>query len=431
MAWLDVNTETEKGPLHPYGAVAMFALALAASTGVLLRFGLYQGMPAWAQNYVAVRHAHSHLMYFGWVTLSLMALIWRALPALTGRPLPRAVAPQMAASAALALLSFPAFWVNGYGLTQIGRAELPLGAMVAGLNGVGWFLFVWLYGRATWQLPTRPLPIQLWDWALVLLLLASLGAAGLAAMPAWPSAAATLQPYFLHLFLDLFAVGWFNLALLGLLWAELSRRGCALPRWLPTQSLAIAVTPTFVLGVPPSLVPDGAFWTGALANLVAAFFLAWHGRWLWQYRRALPWLARFGLIFLAVHGLSALAVLWPGFWAWSAGTQLRIFFLHNLLLGWVSSALLGLWADPQPEQAWWPERGIYLLWAGGVSLMLVALLGLGFVAWTGITAGSWLRLAAWGSVPVALAAWGTLGLGQISAAKIPFQHDVRRLRQRL
>ncbi|MEZ4710446.1 MAG: hypothetical protein R3A44_24805 [Caldilineaceae bacterium] len=72
-----------------YSTISLLSLALAAGTGVLLRFGLVMGMPAWASNYGAIRHAHSHLMYFGWVTLGLMALIWRGLPGLTGRPLPK------------------------------------------------------------------------------------------------------------------------------------------------------------------------------------------------------------------------------------------------------------------------------------------------------------------------------------------------------
>ncbi|MCS6826625.1 MAG: hypothetical protein NZ553_08445, partial [Caldilinea sp.] len=54
-------------------SLALAALTLAAWTGVLMRFGMIYGMPAWAQNFGAVRHAHSHLMYFGWVTLALMA----------------------------------------------------------------------------------------------------------------------------------------------------------------------------------------------------------------------------------------------------------------------------------------------------------------------------------------------------------------------
>ena len=74
--------------LRRYGTVATGLLTIAAATGVLLRFGLFMGMPGWALNYAAVRHAHSHLMYFGWVTLGLMALIWHFLPHLTGRPAP-------------------------------------------------------------------------------------------------------------------------------------------------------------------------------------------------------------------------------------------------------------------------------------------------------------------------------------------------------
>ncbi|MCA9905416.1 MAG: hypothetical protein KC547_16285, partial [Anaerolineae bacterium] len=68
---------------------SVLSLTIAAGAGVLLRFGLIKGMPGWAGNYSAVRHAHSHLMYFGWVTLGLMALIWHFLPGLTGRPRPR------------------------------------------------------------------------------------------------------------------------------------------------------------------------------------------------------------------------------------------------------------------------------------------------------------------------------------------------------
>ena len=45
-----------------YRTWALFALTVAAGTGMLLRFGLVLGMPTWAQNYTAIRHAHSHLM---------------------------------------------------------------------------------------------------------------------------------------------------------------------------------------------------------------------------------------------------------------------------------------------------------------------------------------------------------------------------------
>ena len=391
-----------------YQTIALFSLTLAATTGILLRFGLVMGMPTWAENYSAIRHAHSHLMYFGWVTLGLMALIWHYLPRLTGEQLPKGVRAQMGASALLALLSFPAFWANGYGLTQIGSAELPLGAMISGLNGILWLVFAAIYMRATRHLPTRPLPIQLWDWAIVLLLIAFGGALGLVGMVVADSSSIALQQLFLHLFLDLFAVGWFNLAILGLLWARVSEQA-SLPRWLPSQSLALCVAPTFLLGVSPAIVTDSLFWIAALANLATAALLTRHLFAFWQRRAELPAMAQFGLLALCVHVCGALLVIWPGFWQWSAGTQLRIFFLHNFLLGWVSSVLLGILCATGMILAGVKARLLTALWVGGVGLMLLALLALGFIQFVPIRAVTLFRIAAWSSIGPALAALWALG----------------------
>lgn len=383
--------------------ISLFALTLAASTGVLLRFGLVWGMPTWATNFTAIRHAHSHLMYFGWVTLALMALIWHFLPGLTGRPLPRGVGLQMAGSALLALLSFPAFWINGYGTTQIGTATLPLGSIAAGLNGLLWLLFGGLYVRATWRLPTRPLPLQLWDWALWLLLLAFGGAVGLVATVMVGIDEPLVQQLALHLFLDLFGLGWFEVALLGALWAYLGQQGVTLPSWLPTQSLALLLVPTFLLGIAPALASNSMVWVGMVSNAGAALLLTVHLYAFWQQRAHLPALARFGLLALAIHIATALVILWPGIWRWSGGTQLRIFFLHNFLLGWVSSTLLALilalCLAPIRRQHLLP----ILLWIGGVGSMITALLGVGLGQFLPVNVGLLLRVAAWSSLPIAFA----------------------------
>ncbi|MCB0132966.1 MAG: hypothetical protein KDD78_19025 [Caldilineaceae bacterium] len=396
-------------PTKRYLTIALLSLALAASAGILLRFGLIMGMPAWAADYSAVRHAHSHLMYFGWVTLALMALIWRYLPMLTGRVLPRGVNLQMGASALTALLSFPAFWSNGYGTTEIGNMDLPLGSMVSGLNGILWIFFAFLYLQATWGLSQRSLPIQLWDSAILLLLVAFTGALGLVGMVMTGRGSLSLQQLFLHLFLDLFAVGWFGLALLGLLWAQIRERAPA-PPWLPTLSLALCIAPTSLLGISPILVPERLFWIAAVANLIAAVMLAWHGAVLWQQRTHLPLMAQFGLAMLAIHAVGAIFVIWPGFWLWSAGTQLRVFYLHNFLLGWVSSALLGVivalcW---QPRRA--VERTITIVWAGGIAVMLLALLGIGFIQYAPVRVVTLLRVAAWSSIVPTLVALWVLGV---------------------
>ena len=404
--------QTNDAPMRKVATFALGAFLLAAATGVLLRFGLFQGMPLWAQNFTAVRHAHSHLMYFGWATLAIMAMVWRLLPQWTDEPLPGGVRWQMAATTVVALLSFPAFWSNGYGVTQIGPAALPLGSMVSGLNGLTWIAFALLYARATARLHPRPLPVQLWDWAILLLLLAFCGGLGLVVLVAVESNSLALQQIMLHLFLDLFAAGWFTLALLGLLWGWV---GTVQPqsRWLPTQSLAVLLAPTFFLGVSPAFVPEPVFWISALSNAAAALLLMRHLFALWQQRAALPNLARFGLAAMGVHIVIAFVLLWPSLWQWSAGTQLRIFYLHNLLLGWMSSTLLGL-----AVALWFPlaqswRRLVQWLWMGGISLMLLALFVLGSsVNLSFIPFSMWMRVAAWSSLLVAM----SIGVLAIHAA---------------
>lgn len=53
---------------------ALGVFVLAGLTGAFMRFGLIYGFP-WGLQYANIRHAHSHTMYFGWVTPALMALI--------------------------------------------------------------------------------------------------------------------------------------------------------------------------------------------------------------------------------------------------------------------------------------------------------------------------------------------------------------------
>lgn len=391
-----------------YAFMPAVLLALAAATGVLLRFGLYLGMPTWAANFNAVRHAHSHLMYFGWATLGLMALIWHYLPDYTGQRPPRAARRQLGVTAGLALLSFPAFWANGYGLTPVAGHELPLGAMVSGLNGLAWFWFMGLYYQATRRTAVRALPLQLWDWGLILLVVASLGALGVAGSAMLHSSSIFIQQFFLHLFLDLFAVGWFSLGLLGVLWAGLARH-VAIPQRLPAMSLAVALAPTFVLGMSPMAVTPGMFWIAASANALAVGLLARHLLALWARRRHLPWLVWFALAALTIHLAATLLVLAPGLWRWSAGTQLRVYLLHNFLLGWVSSGLLASLFLAVGEQAARRGQAAAWVWMAGVAAMLVALAGLGLVGVIPIPPLVWLRVAAWSSlIPAGVALWAAL-----------------------
>jgi hypothetical protein len=108
---------------------ALGCFVIAGSTGSLLRFGLLSGLPA-GLALVNVRHAHSHLMYFGWATPALMVLIVAWLPQLTGRkPSPRFFWV-MGATIVVALLAYIFFLQFGYQVAQIGDRRLPLSVIM-------------------------------------------------------------------------------------------------------------------------------------------------------------------------------------------------------------------------------------------------------------------------------------------------------------
>jgi len=190
---------------------------IAGTTGTLYRFGLLYGLPA-GLGLVNIRHAHTHLMYFGWVTPALMVLITSRLPAITGRQLSPWFRRVTTLTISLALIAYGVFFVYGYQPAPIGGWRIPLSFFAATCNVLAWYAFVYLYFRGTWK-AQRIRPLRFWDASLVFLILASMGAWGIAIIdrlqidnPFWPQAMT-------HLFLDMFSEGWFVLATLGLVYS--------------------------------------------------------------------------------------------------------------------------------------------------------------------------------------------------------------------
>jgi hypothetical protein len=384
-----------------YAFLSLLILVLAGSTGSFLRFGLAYGMPPGWGAFHNIIHAHSHTM-FGWTVLALMTLIWRRLPAYTGRPLPKSVSWQMAATFTFSLLQLFAFWPNGYGVTRIGSAELPLGAISAGLAGFTWFWFMGLYWRAVRGISSTPTPVRLWNWAVILLFISSLGAMAEPGLMMMQIDSDFVKQLFLHLFLDIFTTGWLLLAIFGAIAAHLED-GKSLAGLPSARMLAIFIIPTCLLGMPPDQLSTGLFWIASLANLAVAGMVAIYLYRFFLRRRDLPLLTRFGLLGLLVQIGAAALMVAPGVWAWGAGA-LRIFYLHDMLLLWSSSALLGLLMAEfgHGKSAWqtWTEW----LWMGGVGAMWLALLLGGFVQWLPVSGLTLLAVAAWASVIIVSAA---------------------------
>lgn len=376
---------------HFLAAVAAFALA--GATGAFLRFGAIYGMAG--LNYLNVRHAHSHLMYFGWVTPALMALIAAHLPRLTGRALSPWFGRVIALTIGLGLLAYVPFLLFGYSPAAVGGAELPLSVMAAALNVLAWYAFAWLYRRqARGAPPTRPL--ALWNAAVAFLLLATVGVIGLPVMVALGIQDALWSLIFTHIFLDLFSEGWFVLGGLGLAYAALPE--AARHPWARRSGeLLVAGLPVvFLLTLPTNLVPPLAravgsaggllVVAGTLGNVVA---LATAGR---AGRLALQgaWVAP--LAFLALKAATQLGLLVPAVARWAEIAQLRVPYLHWLLLGFTSLALFAA-----AEYAWrmWGRR-----WMTAVVVALLLTLMPLTALWPVALAGAWTRYAA---------AWATLG----------------------
>lgn len=385
--------------LHWAWIAALGCFVLAGATGSLLRFGMLHGYPAGLQM-ANVRHAHSHLMYFGWVTPALMALIATSLPKLTGSERPAGFRAVIGATFVAALLAYGPFLFFGYRPVTVGDAQLPLSMIGASLNMVVWYGFVYLYVRATRGVP-RHHPLRLWDAALGFLVLASLGAWGLAAStllglrdPLW-SLALT------HLFLDLFADGWFVLALLGLAYAAIPRAAAHPAAVWGENLLVIGLPLTFLLSLPNGALPSGVRALAGLAGVLVAGGLLANLWALWPAARRQgkgAWLVP--LFFLGVKAVAELGISFPAGAQWASRMALRVSYLHWLLLGFVTLGLTAAALEAWGRRATFGRRAFTLT----VLLLLASLLPLTRL-WPAGWGGRWaLEAASWATLgPVVVA----------------------------
>lgn len=384
---------------------------IAGGTGVLYRAGILFGLPG-GLDFGNVRHAHSHLMYFGWVTPAIMALLAERLP--PSRTLQRVIYTLLG----LAGLAYVPFLLYGYGLANIGSIQLPLSVILATANMIGWYVFAGLYVRERSALDATEAR-WFWDAALAFLVVSSLGAWGLGLVqmlrpddPVWFAAS-------LHLFLDLFADGWLLMAVLGFAVAALPTKARSRLRW--SWRLLVAGLPvTFLLSVPVDLLPMPVRLVGSAGALVAAagliLFMSALGRSAWRTR-----LWRLPLGFLALKIVAQVGLAIPPVARWGLDAGLRIPYLHVLLLGVVTLGLLAA-AGSTWGAATVPGRS----WVGGGVVVLLAsllpLTGLWPAAWS----GTWIFWGALGGALAPVLAMAVLlgrlllrGTSRTAAEKVP------------
>lgn len=387
------------------GALGCFILA--GLTGALYRFGIAYGFSL-GLDLTNIRHAHSHLMYLGWVTPALFALIARQVSLLTARTFPQKVWWVVGATFAAALLAYPLFLAYGYSSISIGTARMPLAAMAAGLNMIVWYFFVGLYIRTTRGVQ-RTRPLLLWDMSLVFLVIASLGAWSLSMLKPLGFDDPVVANALTHVFLDLFSEGWFVLAVLGLAFASLKPEGDPAGHW-SLWLICIGLPVTFALGMPASFVSPPLKIAAKVGSALVAigFFMNLQVLWKALSEETSRWW-RIPLALLALKLFAQLFVsIVPGVW-WAELQGLRILYLHLMLLGFVSLGLVATASHVWSPKATQSHKGLVF----SILLVFISLIPLTVVwpeAWSGrwaFTTASWIALG-----PVLLAllmAWKARG----------------------
>lgn len=316
---------------------ALFCFILAAATGVAFRLGMIFPLPESLalQN---IRHAHSHLMFFGWATPLPLFIFWRLIEGYNGNGdfaggtiMKRSVWIILVAG----LFSFPFFLFYGYHPVLVGSLDLPLSVICSGIVMLGWYGFMGGY-----MIYRRSPGAKQWytDWfdaSLVLLFICSLGAWGVAVIQALGIPNPFYGKALTHFFLATFTEGWVVMVTLAIIIKALRLRDTnfILPPNLLIGMILVGAPLTFPYGISESLLTGGMYYTarvggllGSLSLFIVLFSVIKSGIgiksiWTWP------------LVLLFVKALMqfSASVIPADFWMSDHG--LRILYLHVLLLG--------------------------------------------------------------------------------------------------
>ncbi len=315
---------------------ALICFCVAGVGGVLFR-GVMLGWSPLGLDPINLRHGHSHLMVFGWLTPGLFTLIARHISLKNKMLSLKPFLWVISGSLALASLSFPFFTLYGYGPTPL--AGLPLSTIISGLNMLTWYAFVVVYFYAARNMP-HDLPMLFWDGALTFLVLSSFGAWGISLLHLGGSEAFSSPKALTHWFLFLFKEGWCVPALLGLVFATLELRHAQSHHVLALVLIFAGLPLAVPLGMPAwtmgeifpfsTRIGAGMVAVGLGQILLELLLLAY-------FRKQWFWLAPLG--FLSLKSLAMFAAALLPLEHLTTHHGVGILYLHVLLLGGLSLGL--------------------------------------------------------------------------------------------
>ncbi|PKD42722.1 hypothetical protein [Rhodohalobacter barkolensis] len=365
---------------------------LAALTGFLYRWGLIGG-EIFGLRLTNVRHAHSHLMFFNWVTPVPMVFIARKLLK-TSPEAYQSLKWSVTAIILIGFTSFPFFLLYGYHPVQLGSANLPLSVMLSGLVMIGWYWFMAIYIKHRKKL-SDGLSTLFYDGALVMLFVSSLGAWGVAVAQFSNIDNNLISGALTHFFLTVFTEGWCVLAAIGIYY-DLSDQNYSFPvdkNWL-IAPIVLGAPLMFPFGLSVDLLNESLLWTAKSGSLLVGIGLGIN---LFYMARALPnrnkviWSVVLTMLALKVTVQLSAVFLPETLWLGQHG--LRVLYLHLLLLGFVSTLFFAAFHTVNTQIS---KAGIYLF-LGSVFVListLVIISGLWPPAWQPTNVYQWVTVGA-------------------------------------
>lgn len=332
--------------------LSLLSFVIAALTGVLYRYGFLGSLP-YGLHLSNIRHAHSHLMFFNWVTPPIMA--WMAVMVISAdnaKPT-RHFKICLNTMMTLGFLSWPFFLLNGYNPVTIGSTSLPIAAILSGMVMLTWYGFGVLYYNRRKNMQTT-FPLLLFDAALVALVVSSLGAWGVSVYQFSSLESPLISKALTSFFLGVFTEGWVMLGVLGIIWSTAQRSNTRVTTfdnwfWVPLLFGSMLIFP---YSLDQSILTPAMIYSAKAGLLLILISLVLHLFALLKssLKSSSVWLAV--LLFLGLKVLfQAGALLSTEIWPGEHG--LRILYLHLVLLGVGSTVLIAAFYSASEHLSKW------------------------------------------------------------------------------
>ena len=367
---------------------AMFSFVLAGLAGFLYRLGFIVPLP-YELNLENVRHAHSHLMFFGWAALLPLYLIkLDTIPGYHAAFGARLMKASLWMSVAFGLLAFPSFFLWGYSPVSIGSANIPISAVISGLVMLSWYGF--MAGYLITRKYKRDFKPNIWfEGALVMLFVSSLGAWGVGFSEILGIGGPLFGKALTHFFLAVFVEGWVLLVLIGLMAKSLNLNDeeFALSPSILVGLIAFGAPLTFPYGIPESFVDINMSVAARMGGVLIAEGLLLFVYSAFRSRGRSLGLWKWPLILLGLKALMQLIASLSPADLWLSDHGIRIFYLHTTLLG---ALTLGLAVFLGKEQSL-PDSFFFGVMISVLLLLfsLILLTGL----WPVVLSGVWIYTA--------------------------------------